>query len=1000
MTQIDDGYYIKLGATFDPSGLEQAQAAVTGLAADISSVFSGPGVQSVDEYFRNLGQAAQQFGEVSGGALKGAFEGAADAVKATASGISEMINEVGGAFGPLGASIAEAFTNPLALAASAVTAFAAASLEAWQSMDSGLDAITIKTGLIGEELDKMSQSMVNVLPNVTQGSAEVGAVMGDLVARTGASGEALEKLSTQYLHLAELTSQRLNPLIEQSSRLFAKWKIDVDGQGEAMDKLFVVMQRTGTNYQSLSDYMLKFGATLQQLGYNFDTSAQMIGKLHKSGADVTVVLNGMKMALTKLAESGHEPIQGFQDLITTLQSVDKTTGDMLLKQAGITKGFAEFSEAARNGKLDWDQFAGGLDNAKGAIDRTRSAIADYPELFKQLRNEMTPVLKMFGTEMAQSLGELAVVLKPAAEYISTAAKAFGSLDAQAKGFFLNLIPGIANLRIVTGTLSAFAQYLQAGSLIEKDSAEARKRLMDATNALVVAQTKLNTELPKGRVNTDLLGEAAKRAAAQAQSFADGAKKMGEQAAFAALKVGESMKALDAELLVGKDYAEKVKLEVAFEKMQKAVEASQPPLSKLVQELAKLDGFKTIIGSQVNLLAAAAKEWEEIDDAAKAFGVTLREDVTEKFDKLSSQFDIIVKLYQEGKISAEEFARAQLKLAEASLDAAIKGGKSAEEIANIKGAVDRAKEALGSFTPAIAKVSENFRTFQGDLKATWVNLKDGLAESLVHFEGFGQLAKNVATSIRDAFAKYVVNEMLDQLASAVLKGKGLFQGLGDFVQNVFSSISRGLSSLFGTGASTAGGAAGAGAGGAAGSGSSAITGLTSVVGAVGSVVSAITGVLSFLSGRRMEQDIGRIEVTTRGMLNQLISLQETFNKWLPYLGGIQDAIRAGGGFSAETMQQFLDGIREALSSGLNEVVGLLQSVKQILLEIDTAVQFTAQKLGKPEWNVAVQNFPASQLHPAAPSGPIVNLQNSQFSSVYPQQLATQVSQYIVNQLRKA
>lgn len=75
-----------------------------------------------------------------------------------------------------------------------------------------------------------------------------------------------------------------------------------------------------------------------------------------------------------------------------------------------------------------------------------------------------------------------------------------------------------------------------------------------------------------------------------------------------------------------------------------------------------------------------------------------------------------------------------------------------------------------------------------------------------------------------------------------------------------------------------------------------SGFSAVIGVASGVVSAVTGVLSYLQGRRMEQDIGRIEVTSRGMLSQLISLQETFNKYLPYLDNLPwlQAIAGNGG----------------------------------------------------------------------------------------------------------
>ena len=65
------------------------------------------------------------------------------------------------------------------------------------------------------------------------------------------------------------------------------------------------------------------------------------------------------------------------------------------------------------------------------------------------------------------------------------------------------------------------------------------------------------------------------------------------------------------------------------------------------------------------------------------------------------------------------------------------------------------------------------------------------------------------------------------------------------------------------------------------------GLLGAITAIGTAISAIFDVLAYFQSRRMEQDIGRIEVTTRGILNQVIAQQDSFNRYLPGLDGIND-----------------------------------------------------------------------------------------------------------------
>lgn len=1077
----DEGYFVRLGINFDPSGIEAAQAAIAQVSTDIAAVGeAGKYVSSVGEYFTNLGAAASQFGGVVKDKVSGALEGVADAAKATATGVKEMMDQVGDSFGPIGSQITDALTNPLAMAATAITALAAASLEAWASMDSGLDAITIKTGKMGDEMEAMEKTMTSILPNVAQSAEEVGNAMGTLAAKTGLQGEELEKLSVQYLHLAELTGGSVTPLIQEASRVFAKWKVDTSQQAEALDKLMAVSQRTGTEFKKLTDDAQKFAGAFQMVGYNFDSAVQIIGKLEKSGANTELVLRSMQQAMTKLAEAGKDPVQSFQDLIVTLQNVDEATGATLLKQVGITKGFAEFSEAVKNGTLDWRQYAGTLADTQGTIDKTREAIADYPEQFKLLKNELTPVLKMLGTEMAKGLGDLATILKPIVSGVAALAKGFQDLSPSWKGFIVDLIPGIQQLRMLSTALATVAKLTGKDpdgfvSNLESMNAAARKN-QDMMSGMIGSIQRFNAELPKGNINLDLLGKKSGEAAKELKKLNDAAEKMAETAQKIAIHTGDLMKPLDMGDVLGKDYVEMVKLNTAFEKMDAAVRAAQPSVQKLVQELLKTDQYKLIVAAstaEVTKAAAAVKEWDRV---AKEFGITLKTDIQDRFHKLWVDFDQVTEAYRAGAISAEEYARAQLKLAEASLQAAIAGGKTKEEINNIKGAVDRAKAALDSFQPTIKQTDKAFEEFQGTLHQTWYSFQEDITQAIVHMKGFGDAIKAVWNDIKTAFVRLIVKEMFQSFADSLKNGEGLFAGFAKSVKGIFDglfkAISNGLSALFGGASSAAGGA-----GGAAGAGASALgLGLTSTVTAISGVVSAITGVLSFLSGRRMEQDIGRVEVTTRGILNQSIAIQQRLDQWLPYLGGIQDAVRALapamsevltrlqaaigglaqgiGAAAAQAGQQGTSAVAQAfgkltgavgglevsgkqgVQSQLNELnqiahntspanqtvaydaiwavlsggfsdliahwdrgvdlmVGELKSIRGILLEIDTAMQFTAMKLGKPEWNVNVVNTAAPQ---SVPSNTF-NLQNSTFSAFTPQQLVQQITRGLSSAMGK-
>jgi hypothetical protein len=50
---------------------------------------------------------------------------------------------------------------------------------------------------------------------------------------------------------------------------------------------------------------------------------------------------------------------------------------------------------------------------------------------------------------------------------------------------------------------------------------------------------------------------------------------------------------------------------------------------------------------------------------------------------------------------------------------------------------------------------------------------------------------------------------------------------------------------------------------------------------------VSSVLGYFQGRRIEQDVARIEVTTRGILSQVQALQESANQWWPWMRNLAD-----------------------------------------------------------------------------------------------------------------
>lgn len=153
------------------------------------------------------------------------------------------------------------------------------------------------------------------------------------------------------------------------------------------------------------------------------------------------------------------------------------------------------------------------------------------------------------------------------------------------------------------------------------------------------------------------------------------------------------------------------------------------------------------------------------------------------------------------------------------------------------------------------------------------------------------AKGVDDAIRGAKSLGgVFADIGNQIASALIRNgvekgvKALLGGLDQLIGKL-GNVGDTLRKVFGGASSAASGAANAANNAApnvSGILGSSLSGALGAVNAFSNAATAVFAGLQFFQGRRMEQDIGRIEVSNREIASQTISIQNSLNQWLPYL----------------------------------------------------------------------------------------------------------------------
>lgn len=273
------------------------------------------------------------------------------------------------------------------------------------SFDDAYDTIRVGTGATGKDLDKLKGSFKNVVSSVPTDFGKASTAIADLNTRTGLTGKPLEKLSKQMLEMTRLTGGDLSGNIAGVTRVFGDWSISTGKQSDTMDYLFKVSQSTGIGIESLSSKVVQFGAPLRQLGFDFETSAAMLGKWEKEGVNTEAVLAGMKIGLGKLSKAGKEPVKALADVSAAIKGAG-TAGEanrIAIETFGQRAG-PDMAAAIREGRFDLDELMATLKASPETIMGAAKSTESFGEKWQVFKNKVLVGLEPLASRAFTAIG--------------------------------------------------------------------------------------------------------------------------------------------------------------------------------------------------------------------------------------------------------------------------------------------------------------------------------------------------------------------------------------------------------------------------------------------------------------------------------------------------------------------------------------------------------------------------------------------------------------------
>lgn len=302
----------------------------------------------------------------------------------------QRMTNVGTGMKSIGTNITKYVTLPLA-------GIGAAGFAAANELDEAYNNIRRGTGATGDALEDLKGNFENVFVNVPESAEEVSTALADLNTRTGLTGEALELATEQFLTLGRISGEDVPDLIAKGTRAFGDWDIAVEDQAATMDYFWKVSQSTGIGVSDLMTKVVQFGAPLRQMGFDFETSAALLGKFEKEGVNAELVMGSMRQALGRMAKEGIPAEEGLKKTVDAIKNAGSTSeaNAAAIELFGARAG-PDMAAAVREGRFEIDDLIDSLNDSGETIEAAGEETITFGDRMQIMKNKTMDALEPIG----------------------------------------------------------------------------------------------------------------------------------------------------------------------------------------------------------------------------------------------------------------------------------------------------------------------------------------------------------------------------------------------------------------------------------------------------------------------------------------------------------------------------------------------------------------------------------------------------------------------------
>lgn len=251
------------------------------------------------------------------------------------------------------------------------------------------NSIHISSGAVGGDLDALVDSAKRIGTQVPAEFSQIGDAVANFNTYVGATGEPLERLTTQVMEASRLLGEDGVKNSESFGKAMRQWGLDANEGADLMDSMYVATQDYGVSLDKLSGHLERNSATLQNAGFTAEESVGFFAQLEAGGIQVTRVMPGLNAAFRRWSEEGKNSKEEMARVSEAMKNAETDAEALnIATEAFGAQGAQRLTTAIRGGVLELDDLTGAFSDADGAIAASADETRSFEESWQVFKNTL------------------------------------------------------------------------------------------------------------------------------------------------------------------------------------------------------------------------------------------------------------------------------------------------------------------------------------------------------------------------------------------------------------------------------------------------------------------------------------------------------------------------------------------------------------------------------------------------------------------------------------